>query len=557
MDLVIFEENRPLVLQALSRGQFDYIEAASESFETDFFRFIEAQGFLRQLAKSYPTPRQKEEVPVWFYVASNLSMRLHGVDAFHAFPLVVRTGGMINAFAGKPGQKSTHPDTGEVTLSCRGFNQKNHYDRQTPCDQDFLRKLARDTEAGALLQWFNREVLRTYQSGHVFDPEGIFIGDASYLFVPDNPEYEGSVRLRFDEHNHPVSREEYEGMPAEERSRCRWRRCYKMVTLLHTTSRTDLFVFTGLRIVSGKDHECPILYDLVEELVKTVGPGVMKRLIVDRGFLDGAAISRCKQSHGIDVLIPVRRNMDIYEDARALFALPEVQWRRWEEPAEEPKPRPRPRPQAVVRREEKRQETLKRMEAEKPAPAPENTLVRRELAAISGFSSWSSCQVPLTVVANREHYGDGHEEIWLLLDTVQDQDPVRSREEYRLRTAIEERYRQLKCFSDLTRFSSRKLSLVVNQVAFVLLAHGLLQIFLSRQQREELNRATLPRIGRQLLPSNNYLIVCWKNYYARFDPYDYTELIASLGAAARRKIAEKSRRMGQQFRDGIANPRSP
>ena len=38
--------------------------------------------------------------------------------------------------------------------------------------------------------------------------------------------------------------------------------------------------------------------------------------------------------------------------------------------------------------------------------------MKREAAAIGEFRSWSSCTVPLTVVANREHYGDGHQEIW-------------------------------------------------------------------------------------------------------------------------------------------------
>ena len=31
-----------------------------------------------------------------------------------------------------------------------------------------------------------------------------------------------------------------------------------------------------------------------------------------------------KSEYGIDILIPVRRNMDIYEDAMTLFRLPEV-----------------------------------------------------------------------------------------------------------------------------------------------------------------------------------------------------------------------------------------
>ena len=179
MELVIFEENKPLVLEALGNGEFDYIEAASEVFEADFFRYIKARTLLDQLAETYPMPRKKEEVPFWFYVASNLSMRLHGVHAFDAFPMVVRSGGMVQAFGPKAGRKVVHPETGETTVVCEGFNQKNHYDRETPCDPDYLRKVAKDTDAQALLRWFNRDVVRVFRKHRAFDKEGLFIGDAS------------------------------------------------------------------------------------------------------------------------------------------------------------------------------------------------------------------------------------------------------------------------------------------------------------------------------------------------------------------------------------------
>mgnify|MGYP007065723334 CR=1 FL=1 len=42
MDLVIFEDNKPFVVKALQNGDFDYMEAASEVVEADFFRFIKA-----------------------------------------------------------------------------------------------------------------------------------------------------------------------------------------------------------------------------------------------------------------------------------------------------------------------------------------------------------------------------------------------------------------------------------------------------------------------------------------------------------------------------------
>jgi hypothetical protein len=555
MELVIFESNKPWVLEALGNGEFDYIESASEVFETEFFQYIGAKRILTKLSESYPSPRKKEEVPLWFYVASNLSMRLHGAHSFNSYPLVVRAGGMLNAFGPGAGRKVIHPDTGDVTLACEGFNHKNHYDRQTPCDQDFLRKMAKDTRADSLMSWFSRDVLGVFRRS--FDKEGLFLGDASYLFVPDNPNYEGSVRLLFDENDHPIRYEAYKKMSDEQKSRCQWRRCYKMVTLLHTNRDLDFFFFVAVKIISAKAHESPVLYELVEQFVQAVGKGVMKRLILDRGFLDGEKISYCKNHYGIDILIPVRRDMDIFEDATALFQQPEVSWVCCEEQKEQKPEPPRPRPQAIVKREEKRQKTLEKLNEEKPPPAPQKTIVKREAAAIGEFRSWSSCTLPLSVVANREHYADGHQETWLLIDTKDVKDPIQSQREYHLRTAIEERYRQLKCFVDLTHFTSCAFSMVVNQVVFIMLAYNLLQLYLLRQGQKALNKKTPPRIRQQLLPSDQHIIVYWQNYYGLFSPYELIEIIATLGDEARKKLAQKSRRLRRELTESMTNPRAP
>jgi len=557
MGWVIFEENKPFVLEALGNGEFDYMEAASEVLEADFFRFIKARALLDELAATDPTPRKKEDVPFWFYVASNLSMRLHGVHAFDAFPLVVRGGGMLQAFGPEAGRKVVHPQTGDTTILCEGFNQKNHYDRETPCDPDYLRKVAKDTDAQALMRWFGEEGVRVFHRRRAFDPEGVFIGDASYLFVPDNPRYEGSVKLRFDEHDHPVSEEQYRQMTDGQKSRCQWRRCYKMVTLLHTNPTLDFFLFVAVKVVSGQDHECPILYDLVKQFVETVGQGVMKRLILDRGFLDGQAISLCKKQYGIDTLIPIRRNMDLYADAMALFREPEVRWVECKPPQEEGKESIPLRPKAISQREKKRQEKLRQLKQQQPLPPPEEVLVKKEAAAIGEFRSWSSCTVPLTVVANRERYADGHQEIWFLIDTKEVQDPSQTQQEYHLRTSTEERYRQLKCFSALTHFTSRAFPMVVNQVVFIMLAYNLLQLFLLKRGRKELNQKTLPRIRQQLLPSDNYILVYSQNYYGLFRPFELVGFVVTLQEKARKKIAAKCRRIGRELNGVLKNPRPP
>ena len=68
--------------------------------------------------------------------------------------------------------------------------------------------------ASCWAHWYNTEVQSVFQRYGFFDPEGIFLGDGSYLFVPDNPAYEGSVVMWFDEHNHPVK---YEKLTPKER----------------------------------------------------------------------------------------------------------------------------------------------------------------------------------------------------------------------------------------------------------------------------------------------------------------------------------------------------
>jgi hypothetical protein len=555
VSITIFEEDKDCVREALQQGDFDYIDTADAVFETEFFRYIRAQKILQELAGSYPTPRRKHEVPLWLFLASNLTLRLHGEQAFHAYPMVVRVGGMLNAFGPTLGHKVTHPDTGDVTLACEGFNEKHHYDRQTPCDQDYLRKLAKDTSAEAMLRWYGQDVVRALRKRRAFDKAGLFIGDASYLFVPDNPHYQYSDRLRFDEHNHPVSREAYAKMTPEQRERCRWRRCYKLVTLLHTNRQLDFFLFAGLQVLPGRASECPVLYALVDQFVATVGKGVMKRLILDRGFIDGAAIAKCKQVYQIDVLIPLRRDLDIYADAQALFAQQEVAWHVWQAPTA-PRPKPaRPRPQAVAKRERTRQQTLRQRKETAPPLPPDKTLVKTEIATIGAFRSWSSCTVPLSVVATREHYADGHDKTWFLLDTRPEQDPTESRELYRLRVAVEERYRQLKCFSDLTQFTSRAFSLVVNQVVFISLAYSLLQLYLKRQGRQELNRKTQPRLRQQLLPQTSVNIVYWEDCYGFFETYELLEIAATASEQARRKLAAKSRRRRLELVSELKHPR--
>src|SRR6516164_9158264 len=145
MDLVVFQNNKPFVIDEFREGRFDYVELASDVAETKFFQFVCGQ----------------------------LSLRLHGQHGFHSYPLIIRAGGLVDALGPEVARRRVDPQSGDLTLECAGFNDRNLYPRQTPCDQDFLRKLARDTEPEQLEEWYNRHVVTVYKELGAFDDDGL------------------------------------------------------------------------------------------------------------------------------------------------------------------------------------------------------------------------------------------------------------------------------------------------------------------------------------------------------------------------------------------------
>ena len=562
MDLVAFSYDRSFVLDALRQGEIDYLEHVSEAAEADLFRHLIRRQVVQRLAEIYPTPRKKEEVPVWIYLSSELSLKLHGAQSYHAFPRILRSGGLIEALGPElGGRRSLHPDTGDVTLACPGFNDKNDYDRQTPCDQDFLRKFARDTNADLLHGWFNREVPRCLRSLGLFDPEGLFIGDASYLFVPDNEHYEQSDLLWFDEHNHPVKAEEVDLRD----KRYPQHRCYKLVSLIHVNRKLDFFFVVAARVVAGRRHECPILYELVEEVVRAVHKGFIKVLIVDRGLIDGERMGHLKQRLAIDTIVPVRSNMDLYNDAIGLTRLRGFIWESYVPPVPPPPPAKPAKPPRVEKREAKRQQTLAQRKAEaaaaascaKAPAAPVLALPQTLLGLGHGLLSWSQCPVPLTAVVNRERDEHGQTKDWVLVTTAERFTAAQIRSTYELRAAIEERHRQYKCFWDLTRMHACAFSLVVNQALFVLLAYTLVQAHLVLRQRQELNRGVWDYTRRLLSPSLEVVAVYYRQRFCLLTLAEFGRILLDLTDPARGKLREKLRRIEQEQYSLLENARSP
>ena len=132
------------MLDAFREGQFDQIEIIGEADEKEFFERCFKEKILEALSKQMPTARKKQEVPLWFELAANLSLKLHLENSYSSFEEVVQCGGLLSAMPPEMASKHLDPKSKAIYIQCQGFNDKNHYARKTPCHQDTLRKAVKD-----------------------------------------------------------------------------------------------------------------------------------------------------------------------------------------------------------------------------------------------------------------------------------------------------------------------------------------------------------------------------------------------------------------------------
>jgi hypothetical protein len=338
-----------------------------------------------------------------------------------------------------------------------------------------------------------------------------------------------------------------------------------LVSLIHVNRQLNFFFVVAARVVPGRQHECPILYELVEEVVRAVHQGLIKVLIVDRGLIDGERMGHLKQKLAIDTIVPLRSNMDLYADAIGLTRLRDFPWEPYVPPAPPPPPvSASPRPAAVEKREAKRKQTLAKRKAEvaaatapasrptAPPPAPPTLL-----GLGRGLLSWSQCPVPLTAVVNRELDEHGQGKDWVLVSTAVGCSAALIRSTYELRPAIEERHRQYKCFWDLTRMHSCAFSLVVNQALMVLLAYTLVQAHLVLRQRQQLTGGVWERTWQLLSPTLEVVAVYYRQRFCLLTLAEFGRILLEVAEPARGKLREKLRRIERQQYSLLETARSP
>ena len=104
---------------------------------------------------------------------------------------------------------------------------------------------------------------------------------------------------------------------------------------------------------------------------------------------------------------------------------------------------------------------------------------------------------------------------------------------------------------------SRKFSMVVNQVLFVLLAYTLLQAHLFLRQRQQMNPRTRGRILQFLNPSVQVVAVYYQQRFCLMSLGEFGTILLDLEEEARAKLRPKMKQIQRDVYHLLQNARPP
>jgi len=488
---LLYKKSQKYVAEKLAVAEIDYAEVTKWSFPDEFICFVMEFGLLAFMDSSYPNPREKNEVPIWFIITCQFLLHLHQSGKYNHLRYLLNSGSMLTRFGFNVGASKI------------GFNKKNRKQRKTAVDADTVRKFFKDTPRDDIRQWYRSELQKWFRSKRAFDKEGIFVLDQSHLVVPDNPKYREAVKMPVDEHGQLYP--DLGLLTKEQRRALIYHPCYTLSTLLNVGFDKATFHVASYELGPGNEDELIQARRLVPAFCRQF-PGVMKELIVDRGYIDGDLISKLKVDHNVDTLIPLKTNMGNYTDAIAI-ALHQNTWQLIEE------------------------EKFKSGEI----------ISKTEVTLVNDMDLWETLDCKQQVVISRFTEWDVPSEQYIerfgvLSSTRKYPDPIIAINRYRLRMQTEERFRQFKRDWYIAEFPSPHDALLESHVCFTLLTYSLLQFYLRRKDLQEKTRRMISTLRADESLGKDAVLVYSGDKYGIFDLDDYTARVAGMDDTPRARL---------------------
>jgi hypothetical protein len=488
---IVYQKNQKVVEDYLTQGDIDYADLSKWSFPDEFLCFIRERKLLEFITRSYPNPREKNDVPIWFLICCQFVMRLHQTGNYHHLGFLLNSGSLLSRFGFNVGSKKI------------GFNEKNKKTRRTVIHPDTARKFFKDTNSAEIREWYKHDLQKWFREQRAFDHRGIFVLDQSHLVVPDNENYKNAIKMPVDEHGQLYSN--LSSLTPEQKQGLVYHRCYTLSTLLNVAMERPQFHVAGYELGAGNEDELVQAEKLVPDFCKKFN-GVMKLLIVDRGYIDGEFIGKIKRDHNVEILLPLRKNMTNAQEAIAIASMKN----KWECVGQE-------------------------------KDASGRILLKKEIASVKDLALWDTFEGKMHACATKYSYWDPEQEKYderygVLATTKNFVDPKEIILHYDLRMQTEERFRQFKHSWYITDFPSPHEALVESHVCFTLLTYSLLQLYLQRKDLQDKTHQMISTLRTEERMGTDAVLVYAKENYGIFDLDDYTYRVAGLQDSPRQRL---------------------
>jgi hypothetical protein len=365
----------------------------------------------------------------------------------------------------------------------RGPKKKNQQPKRLPFHEDDLRNLLKAIAPTQSQRFFTQCLGEFFRAKYVRG--GIYAIDGTELLVGDAKTFEGTGTITVPVH-HKDGSTTYETKTG-----------YKLIYLLNLKPDRELVV--SYRLVPLNTNALQVVREMVTETLQLGGTGTIELLLMDREFVDGDFIGWLKGTHGIDVIIPVKKNMDILEDMRGLARIDSRPWQTYSKVVWRQVAKDRPKQKVVA---------------------------HLRVKGFTDLTTWSSCPVSLNGtlrLKEDETQDDAHG----LVTTLPVDNAVQVDRQFGARWGIEnDGNRELKQGWDLESLWGRSLAAVTLSVVMKLLGYNYVKLFHTRSASRLIAHG-MRRIRARVLDEGFQVVV-----YAgdEFGVFHIEEIATLLGA---------------------------
>ena len=437
-DIQILRQNPSKVLESLKAGEVERMELSVEQITDEFMIYGLRGGLIDELSDSFPDPREECEITSKQILSASIAGHFQDMYALSQSPYALHS---------------------PLLLAELGLNVK------VLCEGEGISR--RGTQENVP---FTGDVIRQAR----YEP-CIHILDCTKLeVVLENEHYEGSGIVSH--------KREINGVEVVEKTRG-----YKLGSLRSLLD--DGGVITAIAFGAIQVHDLKLCKNLIMTTPQ-LKPGDM--LIEDRGYLDGKTVSKLKKKRGVDTILPLRSDMQAYNDAIvSAYHHDDIPWEQH--------------------------------------PSRENQQIKK-VEHVDYL--WNECSVPLIGCVVRElkrklrkdgsrrDGSNGRKDYkhWVFAATRLSLTGKRMIQTYELRPEIEEDHRQWKeGLWDMTKFTSTSLVQVIYHVICVILAYNLCQIYSNTKSGQRFAQTTLRSLRRQQIRNHDASMVVYAgNSYAVF-----------------------------------------